>query len=84
MIHTNAIVLSILGLTTAGRKLSGNGAGKVNDYLGYVGSFEKSYNDNSEFTKRLGQYMDNDDKINECNYRAEHTDEDDPVFCGHN
>lgn len=28
--------------------------------------------------------MDNDDYINECNYKAEHTDEQDPVFCHHN
>jgi len=28
--------------------------------------------------------MDNDDYINECNYNAGHTDEHDPVFCGHN
>jgi hypothetical protein len=57
---------------------------KMNDYLGYVGKFEKNYSENSEFLGRLAQYMDNDDFIEECNYNAEHTDENDPVYCGHN
>ena len=84
MIYTNAIVLSILGLTASARKLSAAEQGKMNDYLGLLGQFGKNYNDTDEFNNRLGSYMDNDDKIQECNYRAEHTDEVDPVVCGHN
>ena len=84
MIYTNAIVLSILGLTASARKLSAAEQGKMNDYLGFVGQFGKNYNDTDEFNNRLGSYMDNDDKIQECNYGAEHTDEVDPVVCGHN
>ena len=83
--YTNAFVLSLLGLTVTGRQLSGNGnQKKMSDYLGYVGTHAKSYSENSEFIKRLGQFMDNDDYINECNYKADHTDEDDPVHCAHN
>jgi len=82
MIYTNAFVLSLLGLTAAA---SGNGSTKkMSDYLGYVGTFGKNYNENGEFTKRLGQYMKNDDYIEECNYNAENSNEHDPVFCGHN
>merc|ERR1712110_1114448 len=81
MMYTNAFVLSLLGLTTAGRKLS---AAKMGDYLEYVGAYEKNYKDNSEFMDHFGLYLDNDDYINECNYNAEHTDEHDPVYCGHN
>ena len=54
------------------------------DYVVYVGTYEKNYKDNSEFMDHFGLYLDNDDYINECNYNAEHTDEHDPVFCGHN
>jgi hypothetical protein len=56
----------------------------MNDYLGFVGKFEKSYNTSDEFTKRLGQYMENDNFIEECNWNADHTDEVDPVHCAHN
>ena len=84
MIYSNAIVLCLLGLTAAGRKLSADENKKMGDYLGYVGAYEKDYKSNAELIKRLGQFMDNDDYINECNYKAEHTDEHDPVFCAHN
>jgi len=57
---------------------------KMSDYFGYVGTFGKSYDNNREFIKRLGQFMDNDDYINECNYKADHTEEHDPVHCAHN
>ena len=56
----------------------------MSDYFGYVGTFGKSYDNNREFIKRLGQFMDNDDYINECNYKADHTEEHDPVHCAHN
>jgi len=57
----------------------------MGDYLGYVATFEKGYNSNTEFADRLGQYMSNDDYIKQCNYDADHnTDEYDPVHCAHN
>ena len=84
MIYSNAIVLSLLGLSAAARKLSSEDKKKMGEYLGYVGTYEKDYKDNSEFTEHLGMYLDNDDYIRECNYNAEHTDEPDPVICGHN
>ena len=84
MIYSNAIVLGLLGLTAAARKLSADDNKKMGDYLGYVGAYEKDYKDNSEFIDHFGMYLDNDDYINECNYNAEHTDEHDPVICGHN
>jgi len=82
--YTNAFVLSLLGLTAASRNLNAETNKKMSDYLGYVGAYEKDYKDNEEFLGRLKQFMDNDDYINECNYKAEHTDEHDPVFCAHN
>merc|ERR1712165_120716 len=84
MIYSNAFVLSLIGLTAAARKLSADDNKKMGDYLGYVGTFEKDYKDNSEFIDHFGHYLDNDDYINECNYNAEHSNEHDPVFCGHN
>jgi len=81
MIYTNAIVLSLLGLTASA---SGDNNKKMSDYLGYVNSYTKNYVENGEFLKRLGEYLKNDDYIEECNYKATHTDEEDPVFCGHN
>jgi hypothetical protein len=82
MIYTNAFILSMLGLTVAAS--GGKNQKKMNDYLGFVGKFEKSYGSNGEFTKRLGQYLENDNFIEECNWNADHTDEHDPVHCGHN
>ena len=84
MINSNAIVLSILGYTASARLLNAEQTKKMGDYLGYVGSFQKSYNTNDEFGRRLGQYMDSDNIINKCNYDADHTDEIDPVHCAHN
>ena len=84
MINSNAFVLSLLSLAAASRKLSADDNKKMNDYLGYVSAYGKNYQDNSEFIDHLGQYMDNDDYINECNYNAEHSNEKDPVFCAHN
>ena len=85
MMYTNAFVLSLLTFTVAGKLLGGDGdQRRMNEYLGYVGKFAKSYNDNSEFNKRLGQFMVNDDYIQECNYKADHTEEKDPVHCAHN
>jgi hypothetical protein len=82
MIYTSAFILSMLGLTAAAS--GGNNNKKMSDYLGYVGQFTKSYNDNGEFIKRLGLYMENDNFIEECNWNADHTDENDPVHCAHN
>ena len=82
--YTNAFVLSLLGLTAAPRMLSSDTNKKMSEYLGYVGAYEKDYKDNDEFLGRLKQFMENDDYIQECNYNAEHTNEHDPVFCGHN
>merc|ERR1712226_1814606 len=53
MIYSNAIVLSLLGLTAAARKLSADDNKKMGDYLGYVGAYEKDYKDNSEFIDTL-------------------------------
>jgi hypothetical protein len=72
----------MLGLAAAGRNLRAQQ--KLNSYLGYVGKFGKSYASTDDFEERLGQYMKNSDFIDECNYKAEHTEENDPVFCGHN
>ena len=55
MMYTNAFVLSLLTFTVTGKLLGGDGdQRRMNEYLGYVGKFAKSYNDNSEFNKRLG------------------------------
>merc|ERR1712038_557998 len=81
MNYSNAFILSLLSLTAAA---SGDNNRKMGEYLGYVGQYEKDYKDSGEFLGRLKQFMDNDDYINECNYNAGHTDEHDPVFCGHN
>ena len=72
MKYSNGFVLSLLSLTVAA---SGDVNKKMGQYLGYVGSYDKDYKDNSEFLGRLKQFMDNDDYINECNYNAEHTNE---------
>ena len=48
MIYSNAIVLGLLGLTAASRKLSADDNKKMGDYLGYVGTYGKDYKDNSE------------------------------------
>ena len=84
MIYSNAIVLSLLGLSAAARKLSASDQKKMSDYLGYMGSYGKDYKESTEFIGHFENYLDNDDYISECNYNAEHTDENDPVFCGHN
>jgi hypothetical protein len=84
MIYSNAFVLGLLGSMAAARKLSANDQKKMGDYLGYVGSYGKDYQENSDFIDHFGHYLDNDDYINECNYNAGHTDEHDPVICGHN
>ena len=85
MIYTNAFVLSILGYTASAKLLGGSNGQKMGQFLGYVATEEKNYNSNGEFAKRLGQYMENDDFINQCNWDADHnTDEHDPVHCAHN
>ena len=84
MIYSNAFVLALLGMMAAGRKLSADEQKKMGDYLGYIGSFGKDYQENSDFIGHFENYLDSDDYINECNYKAEHTDEHDPVICGHN
>ena len=42
MIYSNAIVLSLLGLTAAAGSDNNK---KMSDFLGYVGTYTKSYND---------------------------------------
>ena len=54
MIYSNAIVLSILGYTASARLLNARDTKKMGDYLGFVGTFQKSYNTNDEFAWRLG------------------------------
>ena len=90
MKYSNAFVLSILGYTAAGAPLLGGNSEKTKkmgeylNFLGRLGTQVGSYNDNPEFQKRLGLYEKSDEYINMCNWKADHTDEKDPVHCAHN
>jgi hypothetical protein len=82
----NTLLLNTLGLVAAARQLSGDILNQqmLNAYIGYAATFNKNYESTGDFTERLGQYMNNDEYIEECNWKADHSSEDDPVHCAHN